>query len=204
MSDGDVISGADCYASGDRGFMAWTQRVRAALLRPVLPWLGRLGVSADVVTLVSLLLGLAFCPVYFVSKPLALVLLALHVCADGLDGPVARFTGTASRRGSFTDTMADQVVVAATTLTLILDAVVGVLPGGLYLFSYTVVIAFAMIRNALAIPYSWLVRPRFAIYAWIPVELYLLPGSIDAVIWVFVGLLLLKMASGFLRIRRRI
>ena len=78
------------------------------------------------------------------------------------------------------------------------------LPGGLYIFSYTVVIAFAMIRNALSIPYSWLVRPRFIIYAWLPIELYLLPGSLDYGIWLFVALLVGKMASGYVRIRRRI
>ncbi len=203
MTD-DQRAPADCYAEGDRGLMRWSQRIRASMLGPLLKILARLGVTADVVTLVSLLLGLAFCPVYFFSKPLALVLLALHVCTDGLDGPMARFSRTDSRRGSFTDTMADQIVVAATTVTLILGGVLGVLPGGLYIFSYTVVIAFAMIRNALSIPYSWLVRPRFIIYAWLPVEFYLLPGSLDYVMWLFVVLLVGKMASGYVRIRRRL
>ena len=45
----------------------------------------------------------------------ALVALSLHVLIDGLDGPLARHLGIASRSGSFTDTMADQVVVVATT-----------------------------------------------------------------------------------------
>ena len=203
MTD-DQQDPADCYAAGDRGLMQWSQRIRASMLGPLLKMLARLGVTADVVTLVSLLLGLAFCPVYFFSRPLALVLLALHVGADGLDGPMARFSGTDSRRGSFTDTMADQIVVAATTVTLILGGVLGVLPGGLYIFSYTVVIAFAMVRNALSIPYSWLVRPRFIIYAWLPIEFYLLPRSLDYVIWLFVVLLVGKMVSGFVRIRRRL
>jgi len=197
-------SKADCYADGDRDLMERSQRIRAAMLGPLLRVFTRLGVTADVVTLVSLVLGLAFCPVYFFSKPLALALLALHVCADGLDGPMARFAGTASRKGSFTDTMADQIVVAATTVTLILSGDLGVVPGGLYIFSYTVVIAFAMIRNALSIPYSWLVRPRFIVYAWLPIEFYLLPDSLDYVIWLVVALLLGKMASGYVRIRRQI
>jgi phosphatidylglycerophosphate synthase len=195
---------ADCYADGDRGFMVWSQNLRAAALRPLLRLLARLGVTADVVTLVSLLLGLAFCPVYFFSKPLALILLALHVLADGLDGPVARFSGTASRKGSFTDTMADQIVITATTITLIVGGELGVLPGGLYIFTYTVVIAFAMIRNALSLPFSWLIRPRFFIYAWLPVSFYLLPGSLDYVIWAFVVLLVGKTVSGYVRIRRRL
>ncbi len=203
MTD-DEQTKADCYADGDRGLMVWSQKIRASMLGPLLRGLARLGVTADIVTLVSLILGLAFCPVYFYSKPLALVLLLLHVCADGLDGPLARLAGTASRKGSFTDTMADQIVVTATTVTLILGDDLWVLPGALYIFTYTVVIAFAMIRNALSIPYSWLVRPRFVIYAWLPIEFYLLSGSLDYVIWLFVVLLVGKMVSGYVRIRRQI
>ncbi len=194
----------DCYTDGDRRLMVWSQQARASVLGPLLRMLARLGISADLVTLISLVLGLAFCPVYFFSQPLALVLLALHVLADGLDGPVARFNGTASRKGSFTDTMADQIVVTVTTVTLIVTGDLGVWAGGLYIFCYTVVIAFAMVRNALSTPYSWLVRPRFVIYAWIPIEIYLLSGSLDYVMWLFVVLLAGKMISGFVRIRGRL
>jgi len=74
----------------------------------------------------------------------------------------------------------------------------------LYLFFYTLVVIFAMVRNALAIPYSWLVRPRFLVYAWFPVEVYLWPGSLDSLLWIVSLLLALKTLSGFLRIRSRI
>ena len=141
---------------------------------------------------------------FFYSKPLALALLALHVLFDGLDGPVARRTGKASRSGSFTDTTTDQTVVAATTITLIYTGVIGVVPGAVYIFAYSVVIAFSMVRNALDIPYSWLVRPRYFIYLWFPVEFYLLPRTIDWVLWIFTALLLVKMATGFFRIRKRL
>ncbi len=195
---------ADCYADGDRDLMVWSQKIRASMLRPLLKLLARLGVTADVVTLVSLVLGLAFCPVYFFSKPLALALLVLHVCADGLDGPMARFTATASRKGSFTDTMSDQLVVVATTITLMYARTIGATAGGTYIFLYTVVVLFAMVRNVLAIPYSWLVRPRFAVYAWMIVETYCWPGSIDYVLWSFNALLAVKLLTGFIRIRQRI
>ena len=166
--------------------------------------LARCGITADALTFLALIAGLAFCPVYFFSKPLAFVLLALHAAFDGLDGPLARHLGTASRKGSFTDTLSDQIVVAATTATLIYGGLIAILPGSLYIFLYTVVIAFSMIRNALSIPYSWLIRPRLIVYLWFLVELYLVPGSIDMVLWLFNALLAVKMISGFIKIRRRI
>jgi phosphatidylglycerophosphate synthase len=184
--------------------MLATQEGRARLFAPLLRWLTRLKVNANVLTGLSFVAGVGFAPVWFVNRPAALCLLALHVLLDGLDGPLARFQGTASRRGSFTDTMSDQAVVTAVAITLMLDQVAAILPGGVYIFSYALVALFAMVRNALAIPYAWLVRPRFVVYAWIPVAIWLWPGSLDAVLWVCNALLLIKALTGFYRIRARI
>jgi phosphatidylglycerophosphate synthase len=183
--------------------MVWSQKVRAKLLAPLLTLLAKCRVTANALTFLSLMTGLAFCPALFHSKPLALALLACHLCFDALDGPLARHTDTASHKGSFTDTMSDQTVVAATTGTLIYADIIAPLPGVTYVFAYTVVVGFAVVRNALSIPYTWLVRPRLLIYLWFVVEFYLLPGSIDYVLWAFTGLLIVKMISGFAAIRRR-
>jgi hypothetical protein len=63
---------------------------------------------------------------------------------------------------------------------------------------------FAMVRNALSIPYSWLVRPRFFVYVWFFVETYYLPGTIDYVLWFFNALLGAKVLTGYWKIRARI
>jgi hypothetical protein len=81
---------------------------------------------------------------------------------------------------------------------------IGVLAGSIYVCGYTVVVLFAMVRNALSIPYSWLVRPRLIVYLWIVVETYWVPGSIDYVLWLFNALLALKVLTGFVKIRQRI
>jgi phosphatidylglycerophosphate synthase len=147
---------------------------------------------------------MAFCAAYFWSKPLAFVLLTMHVLLDGLDGPLARHVGAASRRGSFTDTLADQIVVAATTVTLMSTGTLSVVPGSFYIFVYTLVVVFAFVRNALSIPYSWLVRPRFIVFAWLPVDTWLVPGSLDYAVWGFDVFLTLKLLTGFIKIRRMI
>lgn len=194
----------DCYSAGEREAMERNQQWRGRLLAPLLRWLTRIRVSPDHITIVSTLVGLAFCPLYFVDPAWALAALTLHVLLDGLDGPLARFQQRASRRGSFTDTMADQTIIFATTLTLMSAGAVNLIAGSVYLFVYTLVVAFAMIRNALEIPYSWLVRPRFVVYLWIAVELYWLPGSLTWVLIVFDGLLIWKLLTGFYRLRNRL
>lgn len=195
---------ADCYSAGDRAMMEWSQTWRARLLGPLLRAMAALRINADHLTALSLLTGLAFCPVYFYSKPLALLLLALHVAIDGLDGPLARHLGRDGRAGSFTDSLSDQIVVTASTITLMADHVIGLVPGCVYVFTYAIVVVFAMVRNAMHVPYSWLVRPRFFVYLWFIVELYVWPNTIDWLLWGFIALLTAKMLSGFVRIRTQL
>lgn len=195
---------ADCYSGGERRWMEYTQQVRGEVLRPLLQGLAGARLRPDHLTVLSLLAGLAFSPLYLFTVPWALVALALHVVLDGLDGPLARHLGVASRSGSFTDSMADQTIIAASTLTLMYTQDADVFAGALYIAAYTVVVLFAMARNALNVPYSWLFRPRFLVYVWIGVENYWLPGTLNWVLWACTVLLLAKTVSGFVRIRNRI
>lgn len=194
---------ADCYSAHERDAMIWTQQLRARWCEPLLDWLVRWGVRADHVTCLSLAAGLAFSAIFFRSPGWAFALLALHVILDGLDGPLARRQGVASRAGSFTDSTADQIIVATSTITLMLTspALIEPLPGTIYVFVYTMVVAYAMVRNALGVPYSWLVRPRFPVYAWMVVEVFWWPNTINFVLWFFNVVLTWKLITGFRRIR---
>lgn len=193
---------ADCYSGGERAWMERTQALRARALGPSLRTMGELGVRPDHLTLVSFACGLMFCPLWFVSPLAALVALLLHVVLDGIDGPLARHLGIESARGSFTDTMADQAVVTASTVTLIAAGVIGPVVGSLYIYVYLLVVALAMVRNALDIPYSWLVRPRLVVYVWMGVEAYAWRGSLDWVLWAATLALGLKAVTGFIQMRR--
>jgi len=198
-------SSANCYSGGEAAFMNWSQRIRARLLAPHLAWMAGAGVRAGHITLLSLLCGLCFCPLYITGSYIfAFVMLAMHVLLDGIDGPLARHLGSDGDRGSFTDTLSDQVVVTVTTITLMYMGVTGAWSSGLYIFFYCLVVGFAIVRNALGSPYSWLLRPRFIIYLWLIVETYWWQGSLEMLQWVMVGILGVKSFSGFLAIRRRV
>lgn len=182
--------------------MERTQRLRARLFGPLLRAMAALGLKPDHLTALSLVAGLLFSPLYFSYPAWAFAALALHVLIDGLDGPLARHLGVASPKGSFTDSMADQLVIVTSTVTLMTAGVVGLAPGVFYVVAYTVVVLFAMARNALRDPYSWLFRPRFYVYLWIPVETWRLPGTIDYLIWICAAVLSVKVLTGFRGIRR--
>ena len=196
------------YASGEESLMDVSQSRRHQFLLPLLKWFVYRGISPNLLTGLSLLCGTCFCFLIGVERtwaaPAAFGLLLLHVLLDGIDGPLARFQGTAGNRGSFTDTTADQLVVTFSTIALIHFGLVNAITGSLYLFFYTLVIVFAMIRSSMAIPYSWLVRPRLIVYAWIPIEYYLLPGTLSVLLWICIGLLGWKSLTGFYKIRKKL
>jgi len=184
------------------------------MLEPVLAAMIRCRITADFITGVSTVAGLAFCPLYFWSPALAYALLAIHLLLDGLDGPLARHSGSASRSGSFTDTVGDQLVVISTTVTWMYAQAIGqpgvdIVSGSVYLSLYTVVVVFAVVRNAMGIPYSWLLRPRNFVYGWFLLESFVFidtqfAGSVVYLIWFFNLILAAKFVTGFFNIRAKL
>lgn len=207
MSQGasDPKKKADCYSDGERGWMELGQRVRATLLGPLLVALTRLGINSDAVTVFAGVVGLCFAPLWLLQyNVVAICCVWIHVLLDGVDGPVARYQGTASSRGSFTDTFTDQMVVTGVTIAWMLGAptTANIAAGTMYVFFYAIVVAMAMVRNALSVPFSWLVRPRFFVYAAIAFDYFTNRNWTLVVLGVCVILLAIKTASGFLTLRK--
>ena len=89
-------------------------------------------------------------------------------------------------------------------LSLVAAGKASAVAAAVYVVVYTVVVLFAFIRSRLEARYSWLVRPRFAVYAWILVESIWAPGWMNIVLWAANALLAIKLVSGFYVIRLRL
>lgn len=78
-------------------------------LKPIGAGLRRTGISADVVTVVGIIMaGFTAAAIGAGQFRLALLLLALTGVPDALDGAVAKASGTASKRGAYFDSVADR------------------------------------------------------------------------------------------------
>ncbi len=155
----------------------------------------------------SLACGIAFGPLWYWGwKWTGVTMLALHVLLDGIDGPLARYQQIESPRGSFTDSFCDQAVVTVVAIALMMSTPVDlqVLPGALFIALYIGVLTIAMIRNSLNVPYSWLVRPRFFFFAAIPLHVVQIPYVLVGIVWISNILLLIKLVSGFFRLKQRL
>lgn len=129
---------------------AWQDRGRS-LLAPAVTLLERFGVTPVQVTLFGLALHVSSAVIIGAGQPRAggLVLLLAAAC-DGLDGMLARRTGTATRFGAFLDSTVDRVdetlilagvaayfLVLGGTANLVWSVVVLVALGGSLITSYT-------------------------------------------------------------------
>ena len=196
----------DCYSAGERDWMEYGQQARSRVLAPFLRLMTKLRITPDHITILSFLFGVAFAPLwYFENFWLAASAVWIHVALDGIDGPLARFQNSASPRGSFTDSFCDQIVVSAVTICLMIGSPgLSVFAGSTFLVAYTGVLAIAMVRNTLQIPYTWLVRPRLILFLAIPVQLLGVPHAIAGVVWISNFVLAIKLATGFYKLRKRL
>lgn len=186
--------------------MEYGQQLRARLLAPFLGLMTKLRITPDHITILSFLFGIAFAPLWHSEIGwLAVCALWIHVALDGIDGPLARFQNSASPRGSFTDSFCDQLVVSAVAISLMTGKPELSIPAGsIFLVVYTGVLAISIVRNSLQIPYSWLVRPRLILFLAIPVQLLGVSHAIAVVIWSSNGVLAIKLATGFYKLRKRL
>jgi len=196
---------SDCYSAGDRKIMELSQKIRGTVLLPFLKILTRLHIRPNHISLFSLLTGWAASYFIFISENfIGLLLLFIHVLADGLDGPLARHQEISSNAGSFVDTMVDQIVIATLAIVLMEKGILGIFPGGIYIFVYTAVVTFSMVRNAIKIPYLWMLRPRFLVYLWLIMEFTILPNTINWIVWLCNGILIINFQDGFRQLKKNI
>jgi archaetidylinositol phosphate synthase len=97
------------------------RKASKGVLRPLARAAISLGLTANSVTVIGLILSIAYLTLAFVSaNPVILaMLLALSSLMDAVDGEVARIRGTAGPRGAFLDSTLDRVEDTAFILGLI-------------------------------------------------------------------------------------
>jgi phosphatidylglycerophosphate synthase len=107
----------DSYSSLERRFRARSQRALVYLLGPAVELLWHVGVSPHAVSALQILLAMGFLYLLPHSPRWSLLLWALALLADGLDGALARKLGRASAFGALWDQACDHgreiLVVAA-------------------------------------------------------------------------------------------
>jgi len=156
---------ADIRSRGELGIVSRFNQLKDSLLFPLTSLLQLahikpiyLSLAGIIVLLFTLTLSLLLNqPFYFLIGLLA------HLILDGLDGPLARRQKTIAY-GALADITADHIGIITASLLI---SYFNYAPNAIviiYTLLYTAVIALAIIRNVLKIPYQFLFRPRLYVY----------------------------------------
>lgn len=107
------------YISSLRTFWRGVRRCKDSFLTPASAFFDKIGVSQDVLTIMSLVCGVAAACGLFVSKEVFFVLILLYFVFDNLDGSLARFRGVES---FWFDHITDRVVVISVFISVALNS----------------------------------------------------------------------------------
>ena len=143
---------------------------RSSLLSPLVSLMSSLGLTANSVSLLSLLSTAGF--VYFAPEHmlLALLFILIHILLDGLDGPLARKQGTAGNAGAFTDICVDQAGLLVVLLTLIHYELAESFSVASYGLLYIIMITFMVILNERSVHLPTIIRSKYLLYIVLLIE----------------------------------
>ena len=164
---------AGFYSEGEKWMMEIVQRWKARALGPVVKGLDKVGVTANVLSVLGALVALAGLVMnlsgmdswWFVGG------LWMHMLMDAFDGTLARFQGTAGRKGFLVDAWSDSavIVLASVFMYWIMDA---------QMILVTVYTLFYLFLNWLSFklenlgrPYEIVLRPRIFLYLSLTIDL---------------------------------
>jgi len=152
------------FSESEKGSVKRFEGYRTKILLPICRLLSKAGITADAISYVGFFSLAGF--IYYVeSNPLlACLFIFIHVILDGLDGPLSRYCGTDGDSGALTDILVDHTGMIVVVLTLIFFGLVNPFWAALYMFLYTLMIIFVIVRNKLGIPIKYVVRSKYFLY----------------------------------------
>jgi phosphatidylglycerophosphate synthase len=178
------------------------QQMRQRLLSPIAFVLARLGISANMLSYTSVLLGLGFCLLAPFQFAVAFWLLVASVVCDGLDGVEARFNKTNTTRGSFTDVFCDVAVVALVDAGLAWTGLIHPALAVLFTYSYTALALFLVLHRMLRVSSAGILRPsRMVFFAAIALYFFLRIDLLNVLLLLYLPALPLLFLS-FWRVRK--
>lgn len=131
-------------------------QLRTMVFQPLNKILTGLGITADLLSYLAVLLMVVFVLLSQHNLKLGFWVIVARMFVDILDGPLARYQKTASDRGKFVDVLMDNLGFALFIIGVVKAGVLGSLPAITYLFATELVVVLMIIRFNLKHSSNWL------------------------------------------------
>ncbi|MFV0446077.1 MAG: CDP-alcohol phosphatidyltransferase family protein [Planctomycetaceae bacterium] len=195
------------FAAGEQSLQAGFRNQRDRWLAPLVQVCQRLGISADLMSVLAMSMLLPFGLAIFHrltiwAPAVAVTSLALHVLLDGLDGPLARAAGTDGPAGAFTDMCLDHSGYLIVTTLLTASGLIDGAAACAYVSAYTLAIVMIVLLNILHRPLAYVVRTKYVFYALVGLQQLAGINLLTEASWTFATVHTLFAAVGFVAVRR--
>lgn len=159
-----MYNGPNYFSSKEHQFQERFRVLRDRVFSRLVKVLVRCNITPNAVTLVSFLCVLVSA-VFVASVPwVAITFLFLHVALDGVDGVLARYTGTSSKMGAYIDMCNDQLGFVIIAGALAWSGVLNPILSIVYVVTYLGLVILLVYSNAVGISPSFTFRSKYFFY----------------------------------------
>lgn len=176
--------------------------IRTKIFLPVSKVLMKLGFNANLVSYIGFLLLIGF--IYYVTSKqmVASIFLLFHILIDAFDGPLARLMKQDGDSGAFTDIICDHTGMIVVMITLIYANLVNPIIASIYIYIYTIMIIFVIVRNKMNIPAKIIIRTKYYVYILYGVLAFWHVNYLNIALIIFNILMIPSIVTGYLAIKR--
>ncbi len=135
-----------------------SQEARLVLMRPLLKFLTKIGLTADILTNLRLALAVLFFYIFYLDKIIGSIFMLAVLLLDAIDGSLARFQEKQSDRGKFLDIFADHLVHIFIVFTFFASGASPFLIA-YYIFIIAVVYLLGVIKKEELGKSDWIIKP---------------------------------------------
>ncbi len=183
------------------------QKLRDSLFGPIVRLLIACRISADAISLLSMLQLIPFGYLLLhatepVDVAIASVFVWLHVILDAFDGPIARKTGKAGPAGAFTDMCVDHTGMLVTSCLLAAAGYAGGTLTTVYVSFYTLAVVFTIWLNVIKQPFRLVIRTKYLLYALVTFYGIFGTNILNEALYTFCAIHIVFSLAGFLKLRR--
>ena len=154
----------DSYSAVERKFIGPFRRMLLRVTQPLVGLLARLGVHPSVLSISQVAGGVVVLALVPEQPRLAFLVFLATLLLDGIDGALARATGTASRFGALVDQYCDHIREITVVGGMALWGALAIIPAVLYGLIYTGLNLTVYLANAHGAPVPWAVKSYLVVY----------------------------------------
>lgn len=154
------------YSKYEIGIMNKVHDFKAKLFLPLMKVLNRLGIKPDYISIFSVFtVVVTFTLSIYYSNPLIFIIgIWAHLLIDGLDGSLARFQKTASRKGAIVDVISDHFGITFFCIFSVIYGFGNIYNIGIFFILYSIIIIFSLYFLYKNTNFIFVLRPRIFLF----------------------------------------